>query len=206
MDSASQNLNDRMEGPAREPGAEAMGAAWLDLGPPIPARDLNLGTAPRPSQPHPGRTPPAEFFELGARAYTAYRDYEVSRMVAYRHLGLPAPMINVLPTVTPETRDRNYVVRIEAPECVECHQRHTVVAHRLYVMLYAQVPFLCLHGQVIIEIGIDEVTIGPPIFLPARIERLIPDGASQSSGGSVNVDKVLRDARAVSSAAVPIDG
>ena len=178
-----------------------MGAAWLELGPPIPARNLHLGTAPRPSQPHPGRVPPADFFDLGARAYTAYGDYEVRRMVAYRHLGLPAPMVNILPTVTPETRDRTYVVRVQAPDCEECHQRHTVVAHRLYVMLYAQVPFLCIHGQVICEIGIEEVSIGPPIFLPARIERLIPDGASQSSGGSVNVDKVLRDARAVSSAA-----
>ena len=150
---------------------------------------------------HPGRVPPREFFDLGARAYTAYGDYEVRRMVAYRHLGLPAPMVNILPTVTPETRDRTYVVRVEAPECEECHQRHTVVAHRLYVMLYAQVPFLCLHGEVIHEIEIDEVTMGPPIFLPARIERLIPDGASQSSGGEVDVDKILRDARAVSSAA-----
>ena len=121
-------------------------------------------------------------------------------MIAYRHLGLPAPMVNVAPTVTPETRDRSYVVRVEAPNCPECHERHTVVAHRLYVILYAQCPFLCLHGEAIMEIAIDEVTVGPPIFLPARIERLIPDGASQSSGGTVNVDKVLRDARAVSSA------
>ena len=37
VDTASQNLGDRLEGPAREPGAEAMGAAWMDLGPPIPA-------------------------------------------------------------------------------------------------------------------------------------------------------------------------
>ena len=142
VDTASQNLADRMEGPEREPGAEAMGAAWMQLGPPIPSRNLEVGTPPRPSQPHPGRTPPREFFELGARAYTAYGDYEVTRMIAYRHLGLPAPMVNVLPTVTPETRDRTYIVRVMAPECAECDQRHTVVAHRLYVMLYAQVPFL----------------------------------------------------------------
>ena len=100
VDTASQNMADRMEGPAREPGAEAMGAAWLGLGPPIPARNLSLATAPRPSQPHPGRLPNREFFELGARAYTAYGDYEVTRMVAYRHLGLPAPAVNILPTVT----------------------------------------------------------------------------------------------------------
>ena len=70
--SASQHLGDRLEGPAAEPGAEAMGAAWMQLGPPIPSRNLEVGTPPRPSQPHPGRTPPREFFELGARAYTAY--------------------------------------------------------------------------------------------------------------------------------------
>ena len=106
VDTASQNLGDRMEGPAMQPGAEGLNGAWMDIGPPIPARNLTVATAPRPEQPHPGRMPPRDFFELGARAYTAYGDYEVRRMVANGHLGLPAPMVNILPTVTPETRDR----------------------------------------------------------------------------------------------------
>merc|ERR1711867_210929 len=58
-----------------------------------------------------------------------------------------------------------------------------------------------IHRKVIVELGLDEVTIGPPVFLPARIERVIPDGASTSTGGPVDVEKILRDARAVSSAA-----
>ena len=122
-------------------------------------------------------------------------------MIAYRHLNLPAPPINVPPTITEENRDRTYVVRLHAPRCEMCHQRHTVVAHRLYVILYSQRPFLCLHRHLIEDMEVAEERTGPPVFLPARIERVVPDHASQSSGGSVNVDKILQDMRNVSSTA-----
>ena len=122
-------------------------------------------------------------------------------MRAYRHLELPAPPINMPPRISAETQDRNYIIRLEVPDCRDCHQKHTVIAHRLYVVLYSQLPFLCIHRKVIVEMGLDEVTIGPPVFLPARIKHIIPDNASSSTGGPADVEKILRDARAVSSAA-----
>merc|ERR1711867_104220 len=150
------------EGPYRQEENRPMGGLGEALGPPIPARDLDLGTPARPVNPHPGRPPPMEFHELGARAYSAYGEYEVNRMIAYHHLNLPAPPINVPPTITDEIQDRNYMVRLTAPDCGECHDRHTVIAHRLYVILYSQRPFLCLHRQMIVDLEIEQVTMGPP--------------------------------------------
>ena len=189
--SGEQRTQDRFEGPDLPQAHRHMGGEDAVLGPSIPPRNLELATPSRPSRPHPGRPATIAFHELGARAYSAYGEYEVNRMIAYRHLNLPAPPINVPPTITDENRDRNYTVRLTAPDCVECHDRHTVIAHRLYVILYSQRPFLCLHRQMIVDLEIEQITIGPPVFLPARIERVIPDHASQSSQAPVNVDKIL---------------
>ena len=169
-------------------GRLSSASGYTPQGPPIPARNLDLGTPSRPSRPHPGRQAPREFHELGDRAYSAYGEYEVNRMIAYRHLNLPAPPINVPPTLTDENRDRTYMVKLFAPHCEECNERHTVIAHRLYVVFYSQRPFLCLHRQLIVDLEIDEVTIGPPVFLPARIDTVVPvlpggRGCGQDSPG-----------------------
>ena len=129
--SGEQRTGDLFEGPVQPTRHRLMGGLGHGVDPPIPARDLDLGTPARPGVPHPGRQAPRSFHELGARGYSAYGEYEVRRMIAYRHLNLPAPPINVPPTITDENRDRTYVVRLTAPNCQLCHEKQTVIAHRL---------------------------------------------------------------------------
>ena len=104
--SGEQRTRDLYEGPDQPPGHSHMGGVGDAGGPPIPARDLEMRTPARPSRPHPGRRAPRSFHDLGARAYSAYGEYEIQRMIAYRHLNLSAPPINVPPTITDENRDR----------------------------------------------------------------------------------------------------
>ena len=127
--SGEQRTGDLFEGPELPTDHRPMGGLANGPGPPIPARDLDLGTPARPNSSHPGRQAPRRFHDLGSRAYTAYGEYEIRRMIAYRHLNLPAPPVNVPPTITDENRDRTYVVRLTAPSCGECNERQTVIAH-----------------------------------------------------------------------------
>ena len=69
--SGEQRTGDRFEGPALPAEHRVMGGEPDAGGPPIPARNLDLGTPARPSNPHPGRQAPRAFGELGDRAYSA---------------------------------------------------------------------------------------------------------------------------------------
>ena len=57
---------------------------------------------------------PDELLNLGARAYSAYGDFQVSRMRAYRHLGM-APPDAMIPPVRGANEQRVYHVLLTAP-------------------------------------------------------------------------------------------
>ena len=80
--SGEQRTGDLFEGPDLPADLRPMGGLGEGLGPPIPARNLAAGTPARPDMPHPGRQAPRTFHNLGARAYFAYGEYEVNRMIA----------------------------------------------------------------------------------------------------------------------------
>ena len=92
-----------------------------------------------------------------------------------------------------------YLVRLEAPTCETCHAHHTVLTHKAYKEKYSHAPILCLHGKAIKEMKITEEQAGTPVFLPAVIERVLPDEDSQSSRGSVGIPKLNLDAQKVGS-------
>ena len=75
--SGDQRTGDMFEGPDQPTAHRLMGGLDNGPAPPIPARGLHVGTPARPTRSHPGRPAPISFHELGARAYSAYGEYEI---------------------------------------------------------------------------------------------------------------------------------
>ena len=163
---------------------------------PSPLRLTPAGTPGLPITPEPS----SEFFSLAARAYESYKEFQISRAKAYRHLNMPPPDIVVHPPGGAVIR-ANYFVKLRVPGCASCNGRHVSMSHREYVMKFSMLPFLCWHRRPVTWMILDDAPSLALIALPSELVRVPPGPGSQSTGGSVTVDRLNRDVRKINAKA-----
>ena len=148
-----------------------------------------------------GRVDPStEFFDLASRAYDAYKDFQLGRTKAYRHLNMPPPDVVIHPPGGAVIR-ASYYAKLVVSTCDACHERHVVMSHKQYVMTFSMIPVLCHHRMPVTWMYLDDSPEGEAITLPSPLTRIPPGPGSVSSGGSVSVDRLNRDLRKVNARA-----
>ena len=139
------------------------------------------------------RGPSQLHLKMAEEAYDAYSMYDASRMRAYSHFNMPHPVVRILPGMVLRSERVDYVVRLIAPRCERCGERHTKMKHKRYIELYTMVPFMCRHGMPIDDLIIDDEADRPLIEIPTTLDRLMPDGVSESTASSMCAAKASRD-------------
>ena len=144
--------------------------------------------------------PPEELLRLGLSAYTAYREFQVQRLRAYRHLGMHPPDCTIPPSST-SSAGRVYHVLLDAPGCDSCHLAQAYMEHRDYVAAYPLLPILCRHEVAIIGMSFEERQRGEQVTMPLHIRRAPVPNPSISSVGSNALSKLNDDLRRLRSQA-----
>ena len=124
--------------------------------------------------------PTDEFLALGKRAYEAYGGYDACRMKVYSYLRMPAPEIEVLPSMRLRSGSISYCVKMTLRDCSLCDKKYTVLRHKAYLELYPRLPFLCEHEAVISDMVVSDHIEGDPIQLPMEIDYYIPEGGRRA--------------------------
>ena len=122
------------------------------------------------------RSPSQEHLKLAEEAYDAYSMYDASRMRAYTHFNMPHPVVRILPGMVLRSERVDYIVRLIAPRCARCNDRHTKLKHKKYIELYTMVPFMCLHGMPVDDLVIEDEAERTLNEIPTTLDRLMPDG------------------------------
>merc|ERR1711867_117947 len=192
------------EGPAQPEGQQGggeRGEGGVDSGqsqqlggaPAVAPKRLDPAAPARPTLPHPGGPPSDQHIEAAEDAFTEFGLFEALRMRAYSHLKIPIPPIDIMPPMTRRSTDIDYHVKISAPNCDQCNERHALVKLRKFLELYPLVPFECVHGEAIRDLAVEEAANLAHIALPEVVDRMIPEYASESSAGSICLAKAERD-------------
>ena len=141
-----------------------------------------------------------EFLSLASRAYEAYKEFQISRAKAYRHLNMAPPDITVHPPGGPVVI-ANYFVKLRVPNCGQCNSRHVSMTHREYVMKFSMLPFLCWHRTPVMWMALEDAPTSALIALPEDLIRIPPGPGIISSGGTITWDQLNRDVRKVNAKA-----
>ena len=137
--------------------------------------------------------PSDEFLALGKKAYDVYGDYDTARMKIYSYLRMPAPEIEVLPYMNLRSGASSYFIKVLAPTCSSCNNRHAVLRHKRYLEVYPQLPFICEHGEVVQDLVVDDHIDGEPILIPDELDAFIPEDVSIDSKASITTIKINQD-------------
>ena len=135
---------------------------------------------------------------LGIRAYRSYREFQITRMRAYRHLRMNPPEA-VIPPVRGISKDRVYFVKLDVPGCESCHLAQTILVHGDYVTAFSALPFLCRHGVKVKSMRIEESQRGQQVLLPLELIRVADSTSSASSSASACAERLNEDMALVTS-------
>ena len=132
-------------------------------------------------------------------AYDAVTYFEVARRKVYRHCNLEVPAETGPGTRTAvQTRNQGTWFVLLTSSCPHCHAHHTCLGRPAYLEWYSKLPFKCDHGGVVTNMQVEPDGVVameyPHVYMPAALQRVDPDGVTQSSGGVTTQDKLRRDA------------
>ena len=128
--------------------------------------------------------------------YDALTLFEVARRTIYGHCRMSVPPDHER-EMAATTRSMGALLVELATNCPTCRGRFSTLGRKAYLEWYSKLPFLCDHRFEVtgmrVEMDQNLTREHPPLFMPERLTRVDPPGASVSSGGPARPEKLQRD-------------
>ena len=194
-DIVADNAEDGVpEAPAGAQQGDPSGQQQLrGSGPTLPPRNQLPPPPSRPEAVHPNQPPSEAFLLLADKVRSARGEFEAARMRAYDHVNMDAPVVTMRRNSPKERAERQYNVKLWAPDCEQCNGKFVILKHPVYIELFIALPIMCTHKKQVKNVSVESEADSTVVSLPETWERVMSDFASDSTGASISGAKLDRD-------------